>query len=171
MSQLDQIQVSFAAAEDRLLLRISTQGNEEFRFWLTRRFVRALRPALTQSLAARPRIQTQADPLAKQELLRFEHEAALQKADFKTPFKGAERTLPLGPDPRVLTRCQLKPRQDGGVVLVVAPEQGEGVDIALNAQLLHSFVALLEHALASAEWDLAPAAPAPTAPAKPASLN
>ena len=171
MSQLDQIQISFAAAEDRLLMRVSTQASEEFRFWLTRRFVKALRPALGQSLTVQPRIKTQPDPVVKQELLRFDHEVAVQGSDFQTPYKGTERALPLGEQPLLLTRLQVRARADGGIVLVVGPAAGSTIDIALTPQLIHSFVALLEHALQLAQWDLEPAAPEAPAAATPASIN
>ena len=59
MSQIAQVQITFAAAEDRLLMRMTTNAREEFRFWLTRRFVAALRPHLGKSLSSRPRISTQ----------------------------------------------------------------------------------------------------------------
>lgn len=160
MSQLDQIQISFVAGEDRLLLRVSTQNQEEFRCWLTRRFVKAIRPALAQAMAANPRIQNQADPLAKQELLRFEHEVARHTSDFATPYKGVARALPLGAAPVLLTRGQLKPQSGGDITLTLAPDQGGGIDLALNPTLLHSLVVLLDQTLQATDWDLAPGIPA-----------
>jgi len=154
MSQLDQIQISFVAVEDRLLLRVSTRNQEEFRCWLTRRFVKAIMPALEQALAAHPRIQSQPDPLAKQALLDFEHEAARQNSDFATPYKGGGRALPLGEAPVLLTRGQFRPQADGGITLTLAPEHGGGIDLALNPTLLHSFVALIEQTVQATDWDL-----------------
>ncbi len=154
VAQLDQIQISFVPDEDRLLLRLSTQEQEEFRLWLTRRLVRALRPALDQTLAAQPRIQTQATVQARQELLKFEHERVVQSADFKTPYRAEEKRLPLGQQPLVVTQIKIQRRPDGGVALSLAPTNGQGLDLALTPPLLHSFVALLEHALAKADWAL-----------------
>ena len=54
MAKLSQIQVSFAPAEDRLLLRVSTDEHTEFQFWLTRRYVRLLWPILEQMVAVTP---------------------------------------------------------------------------------------------------------------------
>ncbi len=159
MPQLDQIQISFVAGEDRLLLRVSTQNQEEFRCWLTRRFVKAIRPALEQALAAHPRIQSQSDPLAKQELLRFEHEVARQNSDFATPYRGVTRALPLGEAPVLLTRGHLRPQNDGGITLILAPEHGGGIDLAFNPTLLHSFMALLDQTLQTTGWDLAASLP------------
>lgn len=160
MSRLDQIQLSFVAGEDRLLLRVSTTSGEEFRCWLTRRFVKALRPALDQALAAGPRIRAQPDPAVREALLRFEQEKAVASSNFDTPFRETERAMPLGAQPVVLTRGQVRPRPDGGVLLALAPEQGEGLDLALAPELLQSFLALLERTLGASDWDLARSAAA-----------
>ena len=154
MAQLDQIQIAYVAAEDRLLLRMSTQDNEEFRFWLTRRFVKALRPKLGQTLSQQPSIQVHANPEAKRELLNFEHEQAVRASDFKTPYKQEQKSLPLGAQTVVLTRFQLRPETDNRVVLTVGPEQGNGIDLALNPHLVHSLIALLDNAIKTADWDL-----------------
>lgn len=172
MARLDQIQILFATGDDRLLLRVSTHDGQEFRFWLTRRFVKAIRPGLARAMDAHPRIQQQADPLAKQELLRFEHEVARQKSDFATPFKDASRSLPLGAEPVLLTRGQLRPQGNGGITLALAPNRGSGIDLALNPTLLHSFVALLDNALQATDWDLSPSLPPPAPPPiAPTALN
>ncbi|MGE3848152.1 MAG: hypothetical protein AB7I01_14840 [Gammaproteobacteria bacterium] len=169
MSGLDQIQLSFHAGEDRLLLRVSTTGGEEFRCWLTRRFVRALQPALRQALATRPMEKVPTDATVREALLDFERQAAVVGSDFSTPFRDVVRALPLGAQPLVLTRCQLRAQPDGGLLLALAPEQGQGLDLALAPKLLHSFMALLERTVEAAEWGL-PAAPA-TAMQTTAALN
>ncbi len=96
---------------------------------------------------------------------------ARQKSDFATPFKDASRALPLGSEPVLLTRGQLRPQGDGGITLALAPEKGGGIDLALNPTLLHSFVALLDQALEATDWDLAPSLPPVTAPSRATTLN
>jgi hypothetical protein len=170
LAQLDQIQITFVPNEDRMLLRLSTQSSEEFRFWLTRRLIKGLRPLITQSLAAQPRIQTQATAEAKRELLKFEHEQVMQAADFKTPYRASEKQLPLGEHPILISRIQVT-RQPGSIGLSLAPATGQGINLALTPPLLHSFVALLDHALAAAEWDLGKSIPATTSNSGPVSIN
>ncbi len=170
MSGLDQIQLSFHAGEDRLLLRVSTTGGEEFRCWLTRRFVRALQPALRQALVTRPLVKVPADPSVREALIAFERQAAVVGSDFSTPFRDVARALPLGAQPLVLTRCQLRAQPDGGLLLALAPEQGQGLDLALAPKLLHSFMALLERTVEAADWAL-PAAPAGTVLPTPTAVN
>ena len=154
MSQIAQVQITFVAAEDRLLMRFSTNKQEEFRFWLTRRFVRFLRPHLDRSLTQRPAIATQANPVAKQELLKFEQQRAVQNSDFKTPYQPRARNLPLGETPVLLTKFQLRPHDNGNITLAIGPEQGQGIDLALTPDLVHSIAALLDQAIAGADWSL-----------------
>ena len=54
MGQLHQMQIVFVPEQDRLLFRLNTTGRQqqEFRFWLTRRYVRILWKALLNMLKA-----------------------------------------------------------------------------------------------------------------------
>ena len=160
MSQIAQVQITFAAAEDRLLMRMTTNAREEFRFWLTRRFVAALRPHLGKSLSSRPRISTQPSADARRELLNFEREKAVGGADFKTPYQADPQALPLGEQPLLLTRFQIRVHDNDSLTLSLRPEEGNGIDLNLNADLLHSVLALMETAINAAEWNL-PTTPAP----------
>ncbi len=167
MSQIAQVQITYVAGEDRLLLRVASGAHEEFRFWLTRRFVRALRPQLEKSLSEQPRIRVQPSADARRELLRFEHEQAVDRSDFRTPYQDdAARSLPLGSAPVLLTRFQLAAAANGAITLGLRPEQGQGIDLNLNAQLAHSLLALMDKAINGAEWDLDAVAigPAPVSP-------
>ena len=48
---IHQLSISHDERQDRLLLRLNTLAGEEYRFWLTRRMVILILPALTQMLA------------------------------------------------------------------------------------------------------------------------
>ena len=49
--QIRQLQVACDHLQDRLLLRVATQADEEVRIWLTRRFLRDLWPHLAYTLS------------------------------------------------------------------------------------------------------------------------
>ena len=49
-AQLHQLTLTFDPIEDRILLRIGTAENTEYRLWLTRRFVKVLWKALMKNL-------------------------------------------------------------------------------------------------------------------------
>lgn len=160
MSHIEQVQITYVAAEDRLLLRVASNA-DEFRFWLTRRFVAALRPQLAQRLARQPHISVQANPDARRGLLELEREHAVSRADFATPFRTTERQLPLGAQPVLLTRFTLRPGDDGALVLGLAPAQGQGIDLTLQAALVHNILVLLDGALGAADWQLGTPVSAP----------
>lgn len=169
MTQIDQIQIKFVPAEDRLLLRVSTKDGAEFRFWLTRRFIKLLWPALGKTLTASPRIQLQQSPDARREILAFEHQQAVSAADFSTPYKEIEKALPLGDAPVLLTKLQLRTVDANTRVLTIGPEQGPGIDLTLNDGLTHSIVELIGSAMALATWDITPVVE--SVPAMPAAGN
>ena len=64
------------------------------------------------------------------------------------------RRMPLGETPILL--CSGKGvRRDGGLqVLCLYPAQGPGLDMTLDAKLLHIFAKLLRDGVARAEWDM-----------------
>ena len=165
MSRLNQIQCRFAPLDDRLLLRISTTDRYEFRFWLTRRFVKLLWPVLARMLAATPVAKSASDPQSRQAILAFQHETALSQSDFSQPFDESEYQRPLGDSPLLLARIQLKETDGGAQILCLHPEHGEGVDLTLDQNLLHAFSRLITDAVNKAEWELPPLVAATPAPA------
>ncbi len=154
MATIEQIQIKFVAVEDRLLLRVSSSDALEFRFWMTRRFVNLVWPALHQAVSEAPRIQTQPTSDAKRELLAFEHDKAVSKSDFATPFKESKKTMPLGDQPILLAKMHMRRNDSGAIIMALAPEHGQGIDRALNSGLLHSLIELISSAARIAEWNL-----------------
>ena len=165
MSQLRQLQLHFDAVQDRTLMRVSTQDRQEYRFWLTRRFVRVLWPILGQLLRAEPVVQSQPREEARREVLSFQHEQAISETDFKTPYEQeTPKTLPLGDAPLLLQRVQVKKNPQGRPLLCLSGE-GRGVDLVLNDRLLHSLCKLIAETSARAGWDLSlEVVPAPATP-------
>jgi hypothetical protein len=162
VSNLHQIQVAYHPEQDRLLLRASTRDGREFRFWLTRRLVKGLRPALHKTLVREVQVQSPGDPQAQREVLRFRREEAVRRADFATPYQeGPERSHPLGEEPVLVSRIALSPPREGRHTLTLLPRTGQGCNLALNEDLLHSLAQLLEQAVGRAGWDLEAAREAP----------
>ncbi len=156
MAKIEQIQIKFVPVEDRLLMRVAGDEGLEFRFWLTRRFVKMIWPALGNALQLSPTIQTQASPIAQREVLAFEHEKAVSDADFNTPYKETPKTLPLGDEPILLSKMQLRRNPDGAFTMSLGPESGAGIDLAINNKLLHSVAELIANGAQLAQWELPP---------------
>lgn len=165
--RLHQIRIDYHPEQDRLLLRVSTNEGAELRFWLTRRYVKGLWPALMKMAEIIGEARAQPDPTVRKAMLEFEHDKAVRQADFATPYKAATE-LPLGAEPLLVTRLRAQPDGRGNAVLALHPTQGQGMDLAMDAMLLHSFTRLLQGAVGKTDWDVRlelPKAPMPTAAA------
>src|SRR5258705_10604589 len=73
--KIHQIQIRHQEAEDRLLLRLSTSDDSEFRFWLTGRFVKRLWALLVQMLDWDRAVQQEVNPDTRRTVLDLQHEA------------------------------------------------------------------------------------------------
>lgn len=164
---IHQLQVAFDAAEDRLLFRVSTTAGEEFRIFLTRRFVKGLWPLLIKTMDSKVAVKAPLIAEARREVLAFEHEKAVHETDFKTPFQEppseTPRQFPLGQAPYVATQGNVR-LVDDTFKLALNPANGKGIEIGLDDRLMHSLCRLIEQAARSAEWDLTYFAPAPAMP-------
>ena len=156
--KIHQIQIRHDENEDRLLLRLSTTDNAEFRFWLTRRFVKRLWAMLVQMLEWDQAVRQQADPATRRTVLDIQHEGYAQQANyakkFEEPAQEAPRSLPLGEAPTVLAKAKGKKGEKGTQLLSLHPQQGQGIDMTLDTKLLHVFTRLLRQAVAKTDWDI-----------------
>lgn len=151
--RLRQIRIDFVPEADRLLLRIATDDEAELRFWLTRRYVRNLWPAIIKMIQAIGAAREHADPETRKALVEFEHDKAVRQADFATPYQGAKH-LPLGEEPLLVSQLRAGPDGKGNVVVAMHPTKGQGIDLTMDSMLLHSFTRLLQGAVAKTDWDL-----------------
>lgn len=154
MAKLNQIQLRFDPLEDRLLMRMNTTDNAEVRLWLTRRFVKVLWPILQKMMEGDVQVSQQIDRQAKDAVLAFQQEKAAATTDFATPYKEEAEKVILGEEPILLSKIQLRKGQQGTQMLSLYPETGEGVNLSLDSNLLHSFSRLLQDGVKKAEWML-----------------
>ncbi|MBF0629991.1 MAG: hypothetical protein HQL89_03235 [Magnetococcales bacterium] len=152
--RLHQMQIVYSQITDRLLLRINTRDRQEFRFWLTRRFVKRLWPGLAQALARQVRPEATHSPLARAAMMDLMHQNAISQADFNTRFDQQIQTVPMGTEPILVAKARLTPMKSGVVMLTLQPETGQGVELALDPNLLHALCKLFQDALPQTDWDL-----------------
>lgn len=153
--RLHQLKLDYVAEQDRLLLRVSTDNQVEVRLWLTRRALRLLWPLLVQMVRSTPEVALQSNPQARDALVGMQHEQALRKANFANPFEDAPRELPLGAEPILVARMQANRDGRGNHVLALLPQEGHGIHLTLDINLLHSLCKLLQNAVARSDWDIA----------------
>lgn len=152
MSRINQIQIRYAPIEDRIVLRLNTEDSSEFRFWITRRYAKILAVSLLKLLRSAGDIQNHTEEQVQQAVMSFQHEEAIAKADFAKTFQAQPKSLPLGNVPILLSKFTVKHTEDGNPMLCMYPEQGQGIDLALQPQLLHSIGKLFADALQASDW-------------------
>jgi hypothetical protein len=174
---IHQLSVNYLQEHDRILARINTTDGAELRLWFTRRLTLGLAPMLTKIVAEHVAKQeafnsshisptAAADEQTKQMLAEFKKEESLQNADFKTPYKDQPAELPLGADPLLVTEVNIKPLANGQLQLIFSENlpnvtTPRGFQIALEANLIHGFVHLLDKALKTSQWALGSSMSAP----------
>jgi hypothetical protein len=160
---IHQLSVSHDDRQDRLLLRLNTQDSQEFRFWLTRRMVARLLPAIGQSLvqleATQPGIAA-ADANSQRILTEIKREAFLQNADFTTPYTSKPGPSPLGTEPLLVTDVQLRRQPNGSLQVIFQEKTGDSVQscrLNLQASLVHGLIHLVHQTISKADWGLSDA--------------
>ena len=159
MSQLHQMQLTFVPVEDRVLFRMNTKARQEFRFWMTRRYIKVLWNTIIKLLKERQgkKLETKEEkPLPEpiqEAVIAAEHQKIVENSDFQTQYQESTY-LPLGESPTLLFSVGVKPGPNNQAILVMSPQEGQGIEIGLNDQIVHSLCKLLAETAAKAEWDL-----------------
>jgi hypothetical protein len=141
--QIRQLQVACDQRQDRLLLRISTQEDEEYRIWLTRRFLRELWPLLSR-LA---RNEAATTPLVGEI-------PADDPASFDQPFSEENATFPLGSTPLLSSELKVDTLADGAFDLTFREGRERSFQLSLNIELLQTLCAMLRAGAEHAQWNL-----------------
>jgi len=157
---IKQLNGTYVGAQDRILLRVSTDAGEEFRFWLTRLITGKLLAAI-HATAART-IAQKFPPQVAQTVAEFERQAvqAQTRLDYKF-LAGA--ILPLGEAPALVVKLAAAEKADH-VSLDLTLPKGNNVNLCLPRHLAQQFGVLLDRLQKNASWGLAQhSAPAPAA--------
>lgn len=155
-SALHQITMSYSAEQDRLLLRVSTANKTEYRFWLTRRFVRVLWGALIQTIEREPAIKRAIQPAARRAVMAMEHQQAVGKSDFSRGHEAGHRDVTEETGPLLVVGGSVQPPKGKGkpTILNLKTEGGPEVKLGLNKNLVHALCRLLIDTTTHAGWDL-----------------
>ncbi len=180
---IHQLSINYIQEHDRILLRINTAAGEELRLWFTRRLTLNLWPMLTKIVADQVIKQEaekspglapviNADEQTRKMVAEFKKEENLQNADFKTPYKEKPAALPLGAEPLLVTEMNVTPLPTGQLQMsftekLPGAQNPRGFQMALESQMTHGLVHLLEKALKTSQWQDLPgiAPPPPDVPA------
>lgn len=159
--KLKQINLSHDEGEDRILMRISTHDDLEYRAWLTRRIVERLVPALDQ-IHQLDHVNKAPTPDARQEVHRFRQQSALEQAKFSPDYENETLKPAHKGAPVLVYRMKLQHLQEGQYLLHLWPAEGDGLQLRLNDVLLQALRKLLIDTQRRAAWNLFVEAAAPT---------
>lgn len=144
-----QLNASYVAEEDRVMLRFTTDTQEEYRLWLTRSVVGTLLEQ-TQALAVQA-LEQQGNVHQAKEVAQFRQQALQQSATY-TQFEGAAR-FPLGAEPVLVRTVQAQFRENSSV-LVMALTRGQNLTLTLSEDLVGKLQLLLQKMSAAGRWGL-----------------
>ncbi|MGB1800474.1 MAG: hypothetical protein ACPHLK_06560 [Gammaproteobacteria bacterium] len=146
-NKLHQINMQYSNKEDRILLRTSTENNDEFLFWLTRRYTKLLMDIFDKEIEKRGGTTTIG---SKKETTNL-----LNKGAFEKPYvEETAKNHPLGEDGVLAFGIKTGTSDNGNLVLIIQSESGQGITYNLNDTLIYMFYSLLTQSIARAEWDI-----------------
>ncbi len=159
---LHQLQVTYQAEQDRILLRVSFRdgrGNlEEIRAWLTRRLMKNLWPGIIKSLDSLVKLNKPQAAHASAEILSMDFQASVTEikanGNFDIPFEAAAETYPLGEEPLLIHTTHFHLHPGKPVRVSFAQSDQECFDVDFTQTAMHGFCKLLQEAVKNAEWDL-----------------
>jgi hypothetical protein len=144
-----QIQVTSNSVQDRLVLRVSTPDNEEYRVYFTRRYLRELWPHLTAMLAGH--LASSPAPATHVEM----SETAPPQMSFDQAFREDNPSYPLGMEPLLASEAFLRSDGEGAALLTMAEGRERSFKLKLNAGILQVLCSMLRAAAEKADWNLA----------------
>jgi hypothetical protein len=149
---IQQLNISYVAIEDRLLLRIGVANQAELPVWLTRRAAKQLAVVLhniPMSVPSDPRINA---PYTQEVEQRFAKEEILQKLNFSKAYE-ERNSLNLG-QLFLVGECRITQSNNQRVLDLLCSNQ-QTVSVVLNDELILAISSMLQHACQQAAWDFA----------------
>ncbi len=146
------MQMAYSQVEDRLLLRFNTKDGTEFRFWLTRLFIKQFWPGLVKAMEVNLPAQSAGH---KRSMMGFMHQNVVEQANFSSAFEPTNTSCPLGEAPLLVCRSHIQEKGPGLHLLSLYPEKGYGVELGMDQKLLHLLCKLIQDTILQVDWGLA----------------
>ncbi len=147
INKLHQINMQYSNTEDRILLRTSTENNDEYLIWLTRRYTKLLVDIFDKEIEKRGGTTTLS---SKKETTKLFKEGAFEK-----PYsEETTKNHPLGKDGVLAFGIKTGTDDQGDLTLIIQSESGKGITYNLNDTLIYMFYSLLMQSIERAEWKI-----------------
>ena len=149
------VNASYVADEDRLMLRINTSNQEEFRLWLTRRLCLDLIIKI-ENLSLQDLNQKHTKVESKT-IDSFNQERLEQQINFNTPYN-PKSTLPFGAMPILIKDISIKTNasQDNTTLIDLILANNKVLTTNMPRKSLNSIRILLKNCCTQANWNTPP---------------
>jgi len=150
--QLRQINVSYIDKEDRLLLRVSTSADAEYRLWCTRRFTRLLLDGFEKLFQHEVAASVPAPEQARREVAQMQHNLAVSEEAFSKSYEALPTNYPLGENGLLVTTLKYNRLKSGGLQVQFTDGGDKGMALSLTEALQHQLYELFLRACEKAGW-------------------
>ena len=151
---LKQFSGKYLPDPDRILLKISTEQGDEYRFYITRRIAQLmLENHQEKSLAL---VAQSTSPNVKSEVLAFKQDIVRQNTNWKQAFEPS-RQLPLGESPKLVYAVKYGFKEQAKEKLVVMRltfRDNSALTVNLTQSSLTALQLLIEQLQTQAQWGL-----------------
>ena len=158
---IQQLNLSYIADQDRLLLRVGLSDNSELTVWLTYRITRMIWQLLNVEAHLPSASSIQAGTPPQQAVQQFQQEVqtteALQKMDFQSPYTPRQEVV--NEQPMLVTNVLLHNHDGKPQGLEMPCLEGINVRINLNQELILALCNMLQLSCKEAAWELTGAPP------------
>ena len=147
---IKQLNGTYVAAEDRILFRVSTDAQEEFRFWLTRPVTRRLLAEVDQTTA-----QTVAQKFPQeiaQTVTEFQREALHAQTKLDDRYEPGSN-FPLGEAPALVVDLKIAAAAQEMSIDLLLPNQ-QNVNLRMAHDLAQRMCVLLDRLQKNAGWGI-----------------
>lgn len=152
-NSLSQMQMLYVSEEDRILFRVNSTSGEEFRFWLTRRYVLLLTKVLKDYADKDPDVCAQVTPAEKNAVEEFKQEKRISDANFTMQFTEESSSYPLGESILLAFKLSFSIK-DTILQLSIQPKEGRGINFVINQEINASMIQLLKTAAEKGGWGI-----------------
>lgn len=150
--RLKQLNVSYVDVEDRLMLKVSTTDDKEYRAWCTRRFTRILMDRLEAMFETEVDEQQVVPQETRKEVAQIRHDSAVEQKAFEQPYEAEPMEYPLGEEGVLLTTLRYNRLESGSVSINLSDNDGKGLSLNMDGKLQHQLYELFQRATRRAGW-------------------
>ena len=156
-----QLNLSYVADQDRILLRVGLSDQSELVVWLSYRITRMIWQLLNSEAHLPSSNSIQADTSPSQAVQQFKQEVqtteALQKMDFQSPYKPRQEVV--NNQPMLVTNVLLHSQDGKPQALEMPCLESINVRVNLNQELILALCNMLQLSAKEAAWNLMNAPP------------